>query len=339
MGRKTGFVLVGVGVFLLVLGVLSGTYAYDRLSVAPLNQSTTLVSEGSDATVFSVADQAEKTTDLVATREVVGDVAAGKAATKKYGREVAVWETRVLTAPPGATIDEDNPPLSGIHDRVAFDAKTGVAIDCCGQYTSDSADLETGTEVRDTETAIKGLYYKFPFHAQKRTYQFWDGALKDSTPIEYKDTEKIKGLTVYRFEQVIPPTTVSTIDAPASVFGVDEAGDITLDRVYANTRTLWIEPETGVIIRGQEQQNVVARYQGDDVATLTNVTIGYNDKTVTSNVDDYSGKATLLKVARMWLPYGGGILGALLLLGGLGLLMRSRAGSARTAGRAVPTPA
>ena len=33
--------------------------------------------------------------------------------------------------------------------------------------------------------------------------------------------------------------------------GIDEEGDVTLDRVYSNVRTLWIEPETdlgGVVL-------------------------------------------------------------------------------------------
>ena len=53
---------------------------------------------------------------------------------------------------------------------------------------------------------------------------------------------------------------------PASFFDIDEEGDVTLDRVYSNTRTLWIEPETGVIIRGQEDQLSVAEYEGEQVA-------------------------------------------------------------------------
>jgi hypothetical protein len=254
---------------------------------------------------------------------------------------MVVWETLVYTDKPDATIDADHPPRSGSHDRVAFDARTGKAVDCCGQYTSSNADLADGDEDRDTSTPIDGLYFKFPFHAAKHSYPFWDGSLRKAVSIQYKDTEKIKGLTVYRYQQVIPPTTTSQINAPASVFGIKKSGDVTLDQVYGNTRTLWIEPETGVIIKGQEKQHVVAKYQGNEVATLTDATIGYNDKTVTANVDKYGSLATQLKIVRFWLPVVGTALGVVLLLVGAGLVLtsrtRHRAQHART--HAVTSPA
>lgn len=324
VGKKFGVVLVGLGVFALGLALLSRFYVYDRLAVVPLDQDSTTVSEGAGATIFDIATQEEKTVDLVSTRNVVGDVEAAEKASDARGRDIAIWETAVITDEPGAVIDEEHPPLSGTHDRVAFDRHTGAAIDCCGNYLSSSADIDTGTEVRDTETPITGQYYKLPFDAQKQTYQFWDGSLKKATDLRYRGTEKIKGLTVYRYEQVIDPTDVGDIKAPASFFGIDEEGDVTLDRVYANTRTLWVEPETGVIIRGQEAQDVVAEYQGQEMATLTNVVIGYNDKTIGDNVDEYEPLASQLKLIRVWVPMLGLVLGLLLILIGIAFMARSR---------------
>jgi hypothetical protein len=214
---------------------------------------------------------------------------------------------------------------------VAFDRHTGEAIDCCGNYTASTADLGSGEEVRDQDTPITGQYFKLPFNAQKKTYQFWDGALKDSTDLEYKATESIQDVTVYRYEQVIEPTDVGDIEAPASFFGIDEEGDVTLDRIYANTRTLWVEPETGVIFRGQEEQYVVAEYNGEQVATLTDVTIGYDDETITDRVDEYGPLSTQLKIVRVWVPLLGGLLGALLLITGLIVMGRGAGDRGRRA--------
>jgi hypothetical protein len=334
VGRKTGLVLIGLGVFFLVLAGLARYYVYDRLAVVPQDYVRTSVSEGTGATVFDIATQKETTTDLVSKRKVVGDVSAGKSASDNLNRSVAVWETSVITSPPGVVVDKQSPPLAGSHDRVAFDRHTGVAIDCCGNYLSSTANLDTGTEVRDTTTPIKGQYFKLPFDAQKTTYQFWDGTLKKATDLRYRGTEDIKGMTVYRYEQVIPPTTVGTITAPASFFGIKAPGDIKLDRVYANTRTLWVEPETGVIIRGQEAQNVVAEYQGKQVATLTKAVVGYNGRTIQANLDDYGPQASQLKLIRVWVPLIGGALGALLLVLGLALFLTGgRSGRGR---RRVP---
>jgi hypothetical protein len=325
MGKKIGFVLVVLGAFLVTLALLSRFYAYDRLAVVPLDQDTVSVSEGPGARIFDIATQEEITLDLESVRTVVGDVEASEAASEDLDRQVAVWETAVVNDEPGAAVSEDNPPRSATHDRVAFDRHTGEAIDgCCETFLASAADLETGEEVRDTDTPITGQYFKLPFNTQQTTYQFWDGPLMDATDLEYQETEEIDGLTVYRFEQIIEPTDVGDIDAPASLFGIDAEGDVTLDRIYANTRTLWVEPETGVIIRGQEEQDVVAEYEGEEVATLTNVVIGYSEETIAQNVEDYSSLATQVKLIRVWVPLLGGILGGILLVIGAVLLLNAR---------------
>ncbi len=324
MGRKTGIALVGLGAFLVVLAALSRFYAYDRLAVVPLDYKITTVSDGPGATIFDIGERREVTVDLRSTRRVLGDVAAATKASDDEGKDLAVWETLVVTNDEGAVVDEENPPRAATHDRVVFDRNTGEAVDCCGHFLSSTADSDTGVEVRDRKTAITGQYFKLPFGTEKRTYQFWDGALKDAADLEYQDTEEIKGLKVYRFEQVIEPTDVGDIEAPASFFGLPGDGEVTLDRIYANTRTLWVEPETGVVIKGQEDQHVVAEYQGDEVATLTDVLIAYNDDTQSMLVDEYAPKATLLKAVRVWVPVGGLVLGLLLAAAGVWMVLRDR---------------
>lgn len=326
MGRKTGIFLVGLGVFVVALGLLSRFYVYDRLAVAPLDEDTVQVSTGPRATIFDIGSQREIVTNLVSKQTVVGKVAASEQASKQQGRDLAVWDTSIITTPPGALVNKQNPPLAGEHDLVPFDRRTGVAVNCCGKFLSSTADLKTGTEVRDTSTPITGQYYKLPFDAQKQTYQFWDGTLKKSTALQYRGTEEIKGLTVYRYEQDIAPTKVASLEAPASWFGIKGTGNVKLDKIYANTRTLWVEPETGVIIRGQENQNVTAEYQGKQVGTLTKVVIGYNAKTINDNIDTYSPLATQLKIIHVWAPLVGIVVGTLLILMGIGLIGRRASG-------------
>lgn len=324
MGRKTGFTLVGLGIFLVVLGLMSRFYAYGKLAVAPGDQNTVQRSSASGATVFDIGKQREVVTDLQSTQNVVGAPGASAAASQQLGRPIVVWETLVYTTKAGAPVTQKNPPLSANHDRVAFDAHTGQAVNCCGHFLASGATVSTGKEKRDTSTPITGLYYKFPFDAQKQTYKFWDGSLKKSTAMKYQDTGTIKGLTVYRYQQVIKPTKVATVVAPASFFKINKPGNVKLDQVYANTRTVWVEPQTGVIIRGQEAQHVVARYQGKEVATLVDGTVGYTDKTITDNVDQYGPLATQLKLVHFWLPVAGTAAGAVLFLVGIFLLLWSR---------------
>jgi hypothetical protein len=100
---------------------------------------------------------------------------------------------------------------------------------------------------------------------------------------------------------------------------------VQLDRIYSNTRTLWIEPETGVIIRGEEDQDTVAESQGEEVATLTDVVIGYSPETISDNVETYSPLATQLKIVWFWLPLFGTILGLVIVLAGVLIIRRRRA--------------
>lgn len=329
MRKTVGLVLVGLGAFLVTVALLARFYAYEQLAVVPVDQETVSVSEGPDATIFDIATQQEINVDLESVRKVVGDVEASEAASEELGEDIAVWETSVINDENPNAVGEDSPPRSATHDRVAFDRHTGEAVEYGDTYLASAADLESGEEVRDTETPITGQYFKLPFNAQKATYQFWDGSLKESTDLEYEATESIEGLTVYRYQQVIEQTDVGDITAPASVFGIDEEGDVTLDRVYSNTRTLWVEPETGVIMRGQEEQYTAAEYNGEQVATLTDVTIGYNEETVASNVEEYESLASQLKLIRVWVPLLGGILGGLLLLLGLGMILTGAQSSRR----------
>ena len=323
--RKVGLVLFGLGAFLVVLALLSRFYVYERLAVVPVDQESISYSYGDDATIFSIVDQEEITTDLKSTVKVAGDVDASEEASEALGEDVAVWEKTVTTNPPDAEITDEQPPLSFSHDYIAFERHTGEVLDWEGSFLSSSVDPDTGEEIRDYDTVVDGYYFKFPFGVEKKNYMWWDGSLGESVEIEYQGTEVLDGLTTYVFSQVIEPTDVGDIEAPASIFGVDEEGDIVLDRMYSNERTLWIEPETGAIVHSQEDQFVTADYEGESVATLTEVTSAFDDETISANVDSYSSQASQLKIVRVWLPLGAGILGLVLLVIGLALAARSRA--------------
>lgn len=317
MGRKSGHVALLLGAFLLVLAALAKFYAYDKLAVAPLDQDTSTYSKtasGQDATYLNVAapgGPAIQTGPLRSTRNVVGQVSDGKSASKALDKDVAVWDTYSYTAPPGVSGDA---PLSGTRDLVAFDRRTAMAVNWKGSTTQDSGVKK--------HIEFKGLYYKFPFHAQKKSYPFWDGSIKGDPPAKYVSTTKLKGLTVYKYEQVIKPTKIAELTVPGNLVGEAGTPSVKTDRVYANTTTLWVEPETGVIIKGQQQQLSTLQVDGVDKATITKATLGYDDKTISKTVDKYKPLATSLKAIRVWVPLLGLILGLVLL--GLGALLLLR---------------
>lgn len=314
MRRVVGFVLVALGVAVLAVGALSKPVIYDRLATVKLDQRSTSVSVGSSVDVLDVSEQGIRVlsgTDVKSTREVRG--IPGRV-TGKDGD--AFWQTGVTTEIAGAT--DPRPKYSA--EGVSFDRKTGEATMCCGDFhTIGTVDDPTATE----PVTHEGLFFKFPFGVQRTSYDFWDGELLRAEPIAYQGQEKLHGVTVYRFQQHLGPEKVSSqTGLPGALFGTDHPVDA--DMVYENTRTLWVEPNTGVIIKGQEQQNKRFEAAGLPTIPVTVGTIGYSDETVADNADAWGTKGQLLKLIRTTVPVVGIILGVVLIGFGLVLLVRRR---------------
>ncbi|KHL14575.1 Protein of unknown function (DUF3068) [Mumia flava] len=323
MGKKTGFVALLLGVFLLGIAVLAKFYAYDELAVVPLDQDTETVSKtapGDDATYLNVGatgGPAVETGPLESRRTVVGKVELSEEASEDLDEDVAVWDTFSYTAPPGTAAED---ALSATRDLVPFDRHTAETVRWSGAMT------ESGGQTIQP-FSFSGNYFKFPFNTQKESVEFWDGSVRKAVPAEYEATEEIEGLTVYRFVQTIEPVQIATQEVPGSLVGEDVAS-LNAERIYSNTRTLWVEPETGVIIKGQEEQFATLEVDGSPRLTITDATLGYDEETVSATVDEYESKAMLLGLVRTEIPVVATVLGVLLvLLGGFLLLRANRSGS------------
>jgi hypothetical protein len=311
MRRVLGFVLATLGVALLVLGVLSPTVLYPKLATVPLDQQSTSVSEGSGMSALQpTAEKINVLTNVTlrSTRKVQG--IPGRV--KDHDGQ-AFWQTGVTSEAVGIG------QLSFSDEGVSFDRKTGMSTNCCGDFAS----LGTIDEPSKVGPIThEGLFFKFPFNVEKKSYPFWDGDLNRAEDIAYRGTDKIDGLAVYKFEQKLGPETLSQqAGLPGDLFGTDHPVDA--DLVYENTRTLWVEPNTGVIIKGVEQQNKRFEADGLPAVPVTVGTIGYTDANVKQNVDDWATKATLLNALQLTIPLVTIVLGLILLGLGLVLLLRT----------------
>ena len=324
MGKKFGTSALFLGAFLLALAGMSKFYMYDRLAVAPLNTATTSHSStapGADAEYLDVAAGLKVANGPLAnTKVITGDVEAGKKASEELGKNVAVWNIYDCTDTPDFNCGSGETPLSGTTDRVAFDANTGEAVEYAD--TSSEADGEITKPF-----SFEGLYFKFPFDAQKKTYQFWDGTLRKATPATYVGEGNVKGMDVYKYEQVIEPVKTGTIDVPGDLVGSEEE-TVTADRIYSSISTYSVDPVTGVILVGQTAQDSYLELDGERVLTTTKATLGYTDAQTQDTVDEYKSKAMLLTAVKTWIPVGGAILGLVLVAVGL-LTRRGDAAGAR----------
>ena len=300
MRGKLGPILSGVGGFLLVLGVMLNVYVYPKVAVAPLDQKSTSTLVGEDAVVFDIPTLSEITTDVTVKANVTGDVAAAE----DEGGGIAVWTNGT------STYSSDGTMRSASVEQVPFDQHTGAAVDCCDAYS----EQEQG---KAEAVKFQGQVFKFPFRTEKKDYNWWDSTLKKTFPAKFVEEDEVKGVKTYVFKQVIEPTVWTTMDVPASVLGEVGKGNLTAERTYANTRTFWVQPATGVVIDRTEEQRATLRFEGEDRVTLTNADVRFSDETVQDNVDEYGGKPTMLMLVRIVLPLVLGIGGVLLIVAGV----------------------
>jgi len=294
VGRRVGYALAFVGLFLLFFGVFERFYAYPRLKKAPLDQYSQPVASGTGTYFNRSPDKLREISGarLQNVRTVRGDVEAGS-------EHVAVWDSFT------STIDTaDGGVISSTQERIALDRVTAQSVQCCGE-----------------NPRHQGLTLKFPFDTQRKDYDFWDGPANRALPTRFRGEERIQGVEVYRFEQRIDPLTLGTQEIPGSLAGDPDAESVQTDIVYSNLKTLWVEPTTGLIVKAQ--QDVSQTLVGPDGATVLTVfdaVLTYDDATVDRNADDAGSGARRLRLLGTVLPLAAAVGGVVLLLLGLVLL-------------------
>jgi hypothetical protein len=312
MRRFLGPVLLGAGVFLLVLGALLKFFVADRVIVTPIDQYAQTVSPGPGSYLDPAALQ-ERSADLVAVRTLKADVAASD-------KNTAVWDVSVVLSTGDGTF------VRATVDRVATDRRSAEAVNCCGEA------------VDSVPTRHTGVSYKFPFGTEKRDYAFWDPISKTAPPAKYVSEETVQGLTTYKFIQLIPAMQIQTQEVPGSLVG-ETAPSVQAPVFYTDTRTVWVEPKTGVIVKGSEQNKTTLRdSSGQDKATVLQYDLTFDNASQRSQAQlarDNIGKIDLVTI---WLPLIGLVVGVLLIVLGL-LFMRAADRNARRPEEEEPVPA
>jgi Porin PorA len=312
MARRVGFVLVFVGLFLLFFGLFDRVYVYPRLKKAPLDQYSQPVATGTGSYFNRSPDKLREITgaQLKNLRTVRGDRDAGS-------EEIAVWDSF------NSTIDTaDQGVITATQERIALDRVSGQSVQCCGE-----------------NPRHQGLTLKFPFDTRKTTYQFWDGPAQRALPAAFTRTERINGLTVYRFEQRIDQLDVGDQDIPGTLAGDPATPSVQTDIIYSNLKTLWVEPATGIIVKAQQDVTQVLRTPGgEQVLTLIDAVLTYDEATVSRNADDASSGANSLRLFGTILPLVALLLGLIAIGAGL-VLLRSPEGRRVARGEQRPAGA
>ncbi len=314
MRRIVGLVAIGVGVFLLALAPLAKFYVAPRVQVAPVGCSDTSVickdrvnispSAGIATTLFDPATlTSNSNVALVGVERVRADVTASKGPDNRTVYD----ESQTVSKTDGTLVVADT-------ERIPFNGKTSQMISCCGGNVD-------GKAIADY-SGINPL--KFGFDVQKKTYLYFDRTINKATAMDFKDVETLDGVQVYKFVQTIPPTRIGTLEVPGNLIG-SVAASVDAPEFYGNIRTVWVEPVTGVIVKGSEQQKQTLRdVDGNDKLTLIEATLTFTDANVKASADAASSAASQLGLIKTTIPIVGLVLGIILLVLGFIALGRRR---------------
>jgi DUF3068 family protein len=313
MRRLWGGVLLALGIFLFVLAGMLRFYAADRAVQTPIDQYAKTVAPG-PGRYFDASTLKEVSADLTAIRTVKGDV---RASTGDRG----VWDVFVAVETGTGTL------VRQYQDRVAFDRRTAESVSCCGEAVD-------GEPAKHT-----GVSYKFPFGTKKQDYQLWDTNAKNAYPAKFVSEEKVQGLTTYKFIEQVPSQQVRTVEVPGSLVG-ESATLFQAPAFYSNTRTVWVEPKSGVIVKGSESTNSTLRNSaGEDKITVLQADFTFDDQTQRNQAElarDAIGKINLIS---LWLPLGALVLGLILIAAGLLVLRAPKPRQDATVSEDEPEPA
>jgi len=329
--------IIGLGSALLIAALLLSTYTSSRIAKIPLNIDATLVSEGRGTALDpgSLSGDhvvVDKDVPLVSQQQITVETPANAdVVTLQVGSSVRR----------GADKQKDGGLLLAIVDIVTLNRKTAMAIsdDTRGFVQKPRAfndeNPPTTQQVRHT-----GLAYRFPFHTEKKTYQYFDPIVQKPFDAKYETQDDVNGLTTYRFTQnigyndegkLVDPVPYHSllsknedgqITTSAKMWGVpgDPDAQITMTRYYAAHRTFWVDPVTGTIVKQTEHANhYYARDKLNPELRLADYTVESTRDTVESQINAARDERDRLALWSRVLPITFTAVGLIALIGG-GLL-------------------
>lgn len=336
--RILALVLIGLGAFLVVAAILIPTYTVSALEKTPLDLEVTTVSTGEGSVL--------ERTSLAAGRVVVDQNVP--IVSQRFVTVEEPSDADIITVQAGTTLrrtdkQADTGLLSATVDRVTLDRKSSMPVD------SQVGSIQVSGDQPAEEVAHTGLQYKFPFNAEQKSYPYFDINTRTSQDIDFVEATEINGTPVYMYQQTIAPVDLSTVanlptnkvTLPADTWGVEGgAAPVTMTRWYENVRTLWVEPETGVIVKGDEQlHQYYAREAGTPEVDVLKTPLTFDENTVEFQIQQAKDGQDKLSLFGRTVPIVAGILGVIALIAGVFLLLRGNGdGGHRQPARADNAP-
>lgn len=290
--RKIAPVLLGLGAFLLVAGLVALLWAPGVVKKTPLEVDSVTRLSGEAARIDTATGELGEAQPVVATSITKSD---SDASTDSY---VVMTSTQCLVVDegdPGDCVDgSDERLVNASTDVFATDRVTAEAVNDVDGLPADAEPHE-------------GLVNKWPFDPEQKTYPYWDGTAGTAVDADFDRTESVDGLEVNVYK-------VEVSDAPIEIAEGTPG-------TYDDTKELWVDQVTGALIHQIDDQQ---RYLEDGTQAF-DLQLSFTDDQVAANVADAQDNISSLRLVTVWIPVigiGGGVL--LLLAGLVGLVRGNR---------------
>jgi hypothetical protein len=336
--RTVACLLVGLGALLIVAAVMIPTYTVSKLAKTPLDLEITTIAANQPGSESLVLDS-KSLTAPEGSAKVDSNVPL---ISQRYLTVEEPSDSSDMTIQAGQTLrridkQADTGLLTATVDRVTIDRKTGMPIDKEPNGSIAVSVNKDGESIADP-VQHTGLQYRFPIGTEKKSYPYFDINARKAFDVNFVDETEINSMKVYHFQQHVPvqnmwdvvkaPTNRLTL--PAAKWGV-EGGEtpVTMTRWYTNTRDLWVEPDTGTVIKGGEQLHLYYGRSADKVeVTALKGNIVFDENTIESQISVAKENIDKLALFGRIMPIILGVLGAIALIGGVILGIRGGASPA-----------
>lgn len=334
--------------------------------------ATTIPEEGATgerfpATIFdrcSVSEDRARTLDAHVTqqrRSVIVDPSDRRQATLQSSQTLRIdryrdaqgTETEPSFGGIGTSRDCNDGLLTATIDRVSVDRKTSEPNGAISSLQMEQ--VPEGGDYEDVSVRIddrQGFQYKFPFDVKKESYGYYDLNTRQNGIAEFFEEKEINGVNTYGFRSVVEEKDLSELpnpqgqaalgtmlNMPAEWWGITGEGiepddQISMHRHASAVRYVWVEPKTGIIVDGLEEQHQYFKSpdQSEQLPApirdfrmdAMRATFKWDERTVEIQSDNAKQYTGLLKLGTFWLPLILGIVGIALVALWVLLLLRGR---------------
>jgi hypothetical protein len=321
--RAVGVLLFGTGSFLLVMAFGLPFVVAPALTKIPFDLGPTLiVTEASDATFVQAKAVGETQSievqhaDLRSKAMVRPDARATARLTGDLADRTVVWNVFQMTK----RVDNDE-VINAYETRIALDRTSGAAADWSGQCLAD----EAFEKCVQGNVRYSGHLYQFPFNTEKRTHLYYDSDLGHALPMYYRGTETVRGIEVYKFEQVIEDEQLKAKPENVNSLLHRFAPTATSARMmYTCRRTVWVEPLTGVMVRVEDVQHRTFVPDVGEPTVLFDGAFRFSAQTEQEISDRARTGRLQIRALRLYVPIGLALLGIGCLVLGFWITRRAR---------------